>query len=532
MHIETLVVKNFRCLNDVEIDFNRELNVIVGNNETGKTTILEAINLALTCQIHGRNIRNELHPFLFNIAATDQYLRSLFTEKPQVPPSILIELYFNDQPEIAKLKGTNNSKRKDCPGVFIDIRLNKDCSQEYREYISNPSEVKSIPVEYYEVSWSSFANEFITWRSIGLKSLYIDTVRQRSSLGTNRHVVEFMRTFLSPKDLAEISLSYRGLRDGFANAPLIQSINELLRDTKGDITEKELTVALDVLTKNGWETDVAPHVDAVPVALVGKGEQSAIKLKLAMKKASENAVFLIEEPENHLTYSNLNKLISSVRDKASGKQLIVVTHSSFVLNKLGIHNVILFDGSNVTTIQDLRQGDQDYFMKLPGYDTLRLILSKRAILVEGPSDELIVQKAFLQQYGKLPLDCGVDVITVASLAFDRFLEIAKRMKIPTVVVRDNDAKVASLDKKYEVYSSLSHINILYDRNEEYPSLEQQLLRVNGRCKLNQLLQRRFEDDLRLLNYMKDNKTECALRLFNSKEDVTIPEYIKRAVSNE
>jgi predicted ATP-dependent endonuclease of OLD family len=32
--------------------------------------------------------------------------------------------------------------------------------------------------------------------------------------------------------------------------------------------------------------------------------------------------------------------------------------------------------------------------KLPGYDTLRLILCNKAILVEGPSDELIVQKAY------------------------------------------------------------------------------------------------------------------------------------------
>lgn len=35
-----------------------------------------------------------------------------------------------------------------------------------------------------------------------------------------------------------------------------------------------------------------------------------------------------------------------------------------------------------------------YFKKLPGYDTLRLILAHRVILVEGPSDDLIVQHAY------------------------------------------------------------------------------------------------------------------------------------------
>ena len=62
------------------------------------------------------------------------------------------------------------------------------------------------------------------------------------------------------------------------------------------------------------------------------------------------------------------------------------------------------------TMKDLSQDTRDYFMKLPGYDTLRLIMSKRTILVEGPSDELIVQKAYKAQHGRLPLEDGVDVI--------------------------------------------------------------------------------------------------------------------------
>src|ERR1700677_1154493 len=60
-------------------------------------------------------------------------------------------------------------------------------------------------------------------------------------------------------------------------------------------------------------------------------------------------------------------------------------------------------------------------MRLPGHDTLRMILARRAILVEGPSDELIVQAAYVKHHGKMPLDDGVDVISVNSLAFPRLL---------------------------------------------------------------------------------------------------------------
>ena len=35
----------------------------------------------------------------------------------------------------------------------------------------------------------------------------------------------------------------------------------------------------------------------------------------------------------------------------------------------------------------------EFFKKVAGYDTLRLILCKKSILVEGDSDELVVQRA-------------------------------------------------------------------------------------------------------------------------------------------
>src|ERR1019366_4357193 len=45
---------------------------------------------------------------------------------------------------------------------------------------------------------------------------------------------------------------------------------------------------------------------------------------------------------------------------------------------------------------------QEYFMRLPGHDTFRLILASRSILVEGPSDELILQAFFFKVQGRPP----------------------------------------------------------------------------------------------------------------------------------
>ncbi|MEE8209154.1 MAG: AAA family ATPase, partial [bacterium] len=164
----------------------------------------------------------------------------------------------------------------------------------------------------------------------------------------------------------------------------------------------------------------------IPLPLVGKGEQNSVKIKLAIEAADKCEVLLMEEPENHLTHANLNKLIQHTADKSAGRQLILTTHSSFVLNKLGVDHVQMFNGQSAITLNDLSKSTKAYFKELPGYDTLRMILSKRSILVEGPSDELIVQKAYYQTHEKLPLEDEVEVISVDSLAFKRFLDIRRR----------------------------------------------------------------------------------------------------------
>lgn len=62
------------------------------------------------------------------------------------------------------------------------------------------------------------------------------------------------------------------------------------------------------------------------------------------------------------------------------------------------------------------------------------MLAERVTLVEGPSDELVVQRAYLDAHGKLPIKDGVDVISVRGLQAKRFLDIAVQPEKPVVVV--------------------------------------------------------------------------------------------------
>lgn len=200
MHITKIKVNGFRALKDVSVGFNPGCNVIVGDNEAGKSTLLEAINLALTNQINGRNINFDLHPFLFNQGEVSDYVTKLQAGENPEPPEIEIEVFFNDDGEFATLKGINNSLKEDVPGLRLRIELNDSYRGEFAAYIAEPDQIVTIPVEFYRVVWRSFAGADLSPRTRPLKTALIDTGDLRYSAGPQKYVLETVSDFLEESD--------------------------------------------------------------------------------------------------------------------------------------------------------------------------------------------------------------------------------------------------------------------------------------------------------------------------------------------
>lgn len=121
MPIKKLKIKNFKCFKDwFSVDFEKGTNILVGNNGTGKSTILEAINLVLTGMYHGKNIRNEIAQYLFNKDSINDYLKKINNKIKIEPPEIVIEVYFYE--EIPSFLGDDNTeKAKDISGITLSI---------------------------------------------------------------------------------------------------------------------------------------------------------------------------------------------------------------------------------------------------------------------------------------------------------------------------------------------------------------------------------------------------------------------------
>lgn len=529
MTIERVVIRNFKGLKETDLSFSEGLNILVGDNETGKSTVLEAVNLALTKQLNRRDAGYDLHPFLFHQSIVQEFVQSVRNGLVVPPLGIDIEVYLRDDPALAEHKGTNNSRNADCPGVRLHIELDEKFREEYQAYIADTERIQTVPVEFFHVDWRNFADEPLSARSKPLRPALIDPSALTNSYAANRYVLELARDFLTRKQKVDLALSYRQLREVFQSDASVAGINKELAKQQGVVSDRKLSVALDMTARSSWETSVTPHLDDLPLTLVGKGEQTSVKVKLALEASEACEVLLIEEPETHLSPGNLNRLLAHISERVGDKQVILTTHSSFVLNKLGVDATIMFDGRAGVRLRDLPDSTKRYFMRLPGHDTLRMVLAKRAILVEGPSDELIVQRAYNQEHGKMPLEDQVEVISVNSLAFKRFLDIAVLLDLDVTVVTDNDGDPEKIGARYAEYGGRANIRVCYSNDALLRTLEPNLVAANGRPAINAVLGTDYMDDQALIAHMEGNKADTALKLFESPEALAVPEYIRDAV---
>ncbi|MDD3120477.1 MAG: AAA family ATPase, partial [Candidatus Gracilibacteria bacterium] len=154
MYIKKIVIENFKCFQGkFELDLNEGLNILVGDNESGKSTILEAINLALSGWLNGKYLRTELNESIFNIEVVKEYLEKINTGVIDIPlPSINIDLYcdFGDEVFNELFRGNKNSKKdKQASGIRFSIFFDENKSNEYiKEVVVSKEKLLSLPIEF------------------------------------------------------------------------------------------------------------------------------------------------------------------------------------------------------------------------------------------------------------------------------------------------------------------------------------------------------------------------------------------------
>jgi putative ATP-dependent endonuclease of OLD family len=215
------------------------------------------------------------------------------------------------------------------------------------------------------------------------------------------------------------------------------------------------------------------------------------------------------------------------------KQLFIATHSSFIATRLNLKKVLILSEENPSqpaSLKDLSQETADFFMKAPDNNLLELALCKKAILVEGDAEFILMDALYKKSAIGACTDAdGVHVISVDGTSFKRYLELAKLLGIKVAAIRDNDGDYqANCVANYADFTSDS-IQVFVDTDNERYTFEVCIYEDNKGICNSQFQSGR--NKLTVQEYMLKNKTEVAFQLLEKKgAELVAPKYIQEAVA--
>lgn len=530
--ITTVVMQGFRRFRQAEVALRPGMNVVVGDNEAGKSSLLEAVVAGLTGRVRAVGRRDYLPLAVLNHGLIDEWLGNVRSENGDAPPfpEAFIELYFADDVVSADYQGTNNSKREDCRGVRLEIKFENLNPADLPGILEDVRAGGPFPIEYYTTEWIAFSGQTLHPRASPLGSHLIDATRIRLDSGSDYFIKTVVDTALGDQQQRSLAATFRRMKGDLADTGGVAQVNDALAAAAASVTTKTLSLLAADSSSLAWTDAVQPHLDALPFASAGMGESSRLKILLALgRKVDTSDIFLVEEPENHLSFSSLNTLIDTITRTVPDKQVLLATHSSFVTNKLGLENVILLSGDRAVSLADLPDDTVRYFRRLSGYDTLRVLLCKGAFIVEGPSDDLVLQRFYLDAKGALPIRHGFDVIECRGLAFKRILDIAARVGRRVAVLTDNDGDYARRIGAFTSFADYEHIKVFTSEDASLPTLEPNIVASNDLAVLMNALGRTFADRDAAVDWMSKNKTEAAVRIFDADTPLEPPDYFRDAL---
>lgn len=526
--IKRVIIENFKGIKHADIHFSQK-NVIVGNNGVGKSTILEALSLALGQGYYGF----ELTPYLFHKSTWDKLNKTSL-------PSIIIEVYLDNITGYEEFSGKNNTLREESLGIKFEAKFDES----YMELIET-EDLTQIPCEYYTINRSWFSEDAVKPL---LQPFSVQVINSSSSLHNvkmTQFITRHLQSNLSDEQNRHLKTTLRGLRNHFNANEKVCDVNKELTNIAKDFHDK-LEISLDLTTYTAWNAISCPFVDEIPVHLCGQGEQCILKTLVSISKRNKKEgrfnIYLIEEPESHLSHTYMYDFIRLLENQFDG-QIFLTTHNSFIANRMNLNNLIILNNQK-GTISSLSLAERkdvelyNYFYTTTDYPTLRLALCKSAILVEGPTDEMIVQY-HLEKTKKSVFQDGVELLAVGGVRFKNFISLAAALKKKVAIITDNDGRskeeIKNLYIDEELGRSYDMISVFTCDDIASTTIEIAFINKNKDkfADLANIIRKKEEigDTVdKLQNFMLKNKTTWAYRLLESKDwSFETPDYIVEAI---
>lgn len=381
----------------------------------------------------------------------------------------------------------------------------------------------SFPLEFYKITFETFAGESFNAYTKKLNNIFIDNSTIGSPRAMRDYVNDIYHAQLTDVQRVNARFAYKDSKIRFQAQTLAQ-YNVLIQPYSFAIRES---------ADDNIETDITLLENDIPLENKGTGTQCFIKTELSINRAvnSIDAV-LIEEPENHLSYTKMLKLIELIRG-SQNRQLFISTHCDLIATRLNLKKCLLFNSSstNVVSLGALPDDTADFFIKAPDNNMLQFVLSPKSILVEGDAEFILMEALYKSTLAKELSSSGIGVIAVGGKCFKRYLDVAKLLNNKVAVITDNDHDYAvNVTNNYSDYTQnqFPNIKIYSDTDNTRNTFEVCIYQENQA-----ICDSEFQTHGRRLatvDYMLKNKAEAAYLLLKNKADtIVIPQYIQDAI---
>lgn len=452
MYLSNLKLWNFRKFGaegeidlykpHLDLNLAKGLNVIIGENDSGKTAIIDAIKLVL-----------RTHSYDY-IRVDD---KDFFNESNR----FRIELKFEDlKPEEAK----NFTEWLGWTGTGTEakpfLRLNYDVKRQADKII--PTDVKAgVDEEGYLLSAETkdyfkatylkplrdAENELVAKRNSRLSQILLGDEAFKGKEKDN----DLIKIFSGLKE--ELENYFKGVDNAgqpkaTAGKQIKDKIDNYIKCFYSKHNESEF---------ESTSTDIKSILEKLTLTLKGEPNpglgtlnrlfMAAELLHLTKSNWTGLRLGLVEELEAHLHPQAQMQVIEAFQIQKD-IQLILTTHSPNLASKLKLGNLIICNNGNAFpmgyTYTRLNKDNYKFLEKFLDTTKANLFFAKGVILVEGWAEEIILP-SIAKSIGINLTEQGVSIVNIGHTGFDHYAKIYLRqaepnMNIPVAVITDSDIR--------------------------------------------------------------------------------------------
>jgi len=459
MFLSKLKLKNFRKYEKLEVPFKKGVNVLIGENDSGKTAIIDAIRILLGTQSHEYYYMDEKD---FNNSNEEMEIECTFSFKENSDSKVakfLEWITFNDEkkPElIVRLKAIKKElkiKRTVTAGE-VDLDTRFDLLDELRVTYLKPLRDANT--------------ELIAGRSSRLSQI----LKSHELFFKKENEHQFIT------DVKEFNDKINEYFSSGEGKEILSNINTHLNDFLGKEKKEDYKTSIDI-TENKLDSILNSLNLSLSKNKLGLGtlNQLYMSLELLLFEIDKNTLnlCLIEELEAHLHPQAQLRTIKHLQNNfEKNSQIILTTHSVNLASSLKLENLILCKNKNVYPLgKDYTQLEEENYIFLEMFldaTKANLFFAKGVIFVEGSAENLLVP-TIAEIIGR-PLDkYGVSIVNISSTAFNNYSKIFLRknqnemIDIPIAIITDLDVKDNS--KTEVIKLTEERINKIEDNFEGY-----------------------------------------------------------------